>query len=177
MPREISDRGRDAIVEHEGLRLKPYDDATGKDWIVGRPAKGYPTIGVGHLLTKRELNTHVLAIGGREVSWPGGITHEDALELLEQDLDEAEADVEELAQGLNDNQFAALVSFVFNTGRGGLEIRERGQPPRPSGVLRAILDGRYEDVPAQLARWNRSMGKVNNGLVRRRKAEGELWSR
>ena len=52
-----------------------------------------------------------------------------------------------------------------------------------SGLLRVIppscIDNRgwYEQVPAQLMRWNRVNGEVFGGLARRRAAEGRLWNR
>lgn len=174
--REVTERGRDRIVEHEGVRLRAYDDATGKDWRPGRPRIGYPTIGVGHLLTKRELATGSIDIGDRAIPWPDGLSREDVLELLDQDLDKAERAVEELAPGLTDNQFDAIVSLVFNIGVGAFEHPDPKRPERPSGVLRAIREGRHGDVPAEMAKWNRSMGKVNRTLVRRRREEGALWS-
>lgn len=62
-------------------------------------------------------------------------------------------------------QFDALVSFVYNCGVGALD----------GAVGKAIREGRMGDVPACLARWNKVNGKPMSGLTRRRKAEGELW--
>jgi lysozyme len=42
----------DKLVEHEGLRLAVYDDATGKPIVKGTEVIGNPTIGVGRLLTE-----------------------------------------------------------------------------------------------------------------------------
>ena len=66
---------------------------------------------------------------------------------------------------LTQSQYDALVSFVYNVGPGGLD----------GNVGRAVRDGRYDEVPMYLARWNKGGGKVLAGLVRRRKAEGQLW--
>lgn len=67
---------------------------------------------------------------------------------------------------LNPNQFGALRSFVYNVGPGGLD----------GNVGRAVRDGRDGEVPAYMARWNKGGGRVLDGLVRRRKAEGLLYS-
>lgn len=69
------------------------------------------------------------------------------------------------ARPLNQNQFDALVSFVYNVGPGGFD----------GSVGRAVRDCRDDDVPEKLALWNKAGGKVLPGLVRRRKAEGQLW--
>ena len=46
-------------------------------------------------------------------------------------------------------------------------------------MLKKLNNGEYEEVPAQMARWNKATvnGKrtVLEGLTRRRKAEGQLF--
>ncbi len=69
---------------------------------------------------------------------------------------------------LNDNQFAALVCFAFNVGAENLA----------NSTLRRLLQrGWYEQVPAQLMRWNKARGEALGGLTRRRAAEAQLWNR
>lgn len=58
------------------------------------------------------------------------------------------------------------VSFMYNCGEGAYQ---------GSSLRKAINDGRWEDVPAQLAKWRMGGGRVLAGLVRRRKAEGVLF--
>lgn len=67
---------------------------------------------------------------------------------------------------LNQNQFDALVSFTYNCGVGAL---------KGSTMLRLLNQGKYAEVPGQLARWNKAGGKVWAGLTRRRAAEGSLF--
>jgi lysozyme len=163
--RNVTPRGREAIIEHEGLRLRMYRCTAGK-----------PTIGVGHLITDEEKASGLIQIGDRAVRWREGLTREDAADLLDQDLDRFERAVEKLAPGLTDNQFDALVSLVFNIGVAAFKHPDPKRPERPSGVLRAIREGRHADVPAEMAKWNRAGGKVDRGLVRRRAREAALWS-
>jgi lysozyme len=67
---------------------------------------------------------------------------------------------------LNENQFAALVSFAYNCGVGALE----------RSTLRKVLNqGKYDQVPAQLMKWVNAGGVKYAGLVRRRAAEGALF--
>lgn len=62
-------------------------------------------------------------------------------------------------------EFDAFLTFTYNVGVGGLD----------GSVGRAFREGRKKDVPVCMARWNKCNGKVLSGLVRRRKAEGELF--
>lgn len=147
MTRQINRAGLDLIKDYEGLRLTAYPDpGTG-----GAPY----TVGFGHT--------------GPDVTPRTKITKDKAEELLIADLATAERTVESLVKvPLTDNQFAALVSFVFNCGAANF---------RSSTLLRRLNDGDYSCVPMQLARWNRATGKVLPGLTRRRAAEAVLWGK
>ena len=69
---------------------------------------------------------------------------------------------------LNDNQFSALVSFTYNVGISNFER---------STLLTLLNRGWYEQVPAQLMRWDRAAnGEALGGLARRRAAEARLWN-
>lgn len=97
------------------------------------------------------------------------ITPEWALDLLRDDLQDAENAVNQSVKvKLTQNQFDALVSFVFNVGGGAF---------RKSTLLKLLNKGQYDAVPAQLMRWNRAGGKALPGLTRRRVEEAALWSR
>ena len=142
MDRMINQAGIDLIKDFEGLHLTPYL-CPSKVW----------TIGYGHT---------------RTVRMGMSITQEEADQLLTGDLQIVARAVQRLVSvPLNDNQFAALVSFAFNVGIGNLE---------QSTLLRLLNRGWYEQVPAQLMRWNRSRGEVLGGLSRRRGAEAKLWN-
>jgi len=87
--------------------------------------------------------------------------------ILLEDLIEFEQYVDNLVTvSLNQDQFDALVAWTFNLGPTNL---------KESTMLLRLNDGQYDDVPAQMARWNRSNGEVLEGLKRRRKAEGLLF--
>lgn len=100
------------------------------------------------------------------------ITETQAEIFLRQDILEAVKRVNQNIQvKLNDNQFGALVSFAFNT---------REKQFKESSLVRLLNNGWYEQVPAQLARWNKAT--VNGvlteleGLTKRRRAEAALWN-
>lgn len=146
MTRQVNKAGLDLIKSYEGLRLNAYPDpATGGDpWTVGYGS----TKGVKKGMT---------------------ITVQEAEQRLIMDLQDACKAVERFVTvPLNDNQFAALVSFTFNCGAGNLAV---------STLLKRLNEGEYASVPMQLMRWNKAAGKVMAGLTRRRAAEGDLFQR
>lgn len=146
MGRKVNKATLEHIKGFEGLRLVGYKDPGSRD---GKPY----TIGYG--------STKNVTLGMK-------ITPEEAERRLIEDLSSAEKTVERLVRvPLNDNQFGALVSFVFNVGGGAFE---------DSTLLRLLNGGGYVSVPSQLARWNKNDGKVMAGLTRRRASEAALWS-
>lgn len=116
------------------------------------PAKIW-TIGYGHTRTVR---------AGMEIA------EKEAEDLLHEDLRITETYTQRLVLvPLNSNQFSALVSFVFNIGIGNFER---------STLLQLLNRGWYDQVPAQVMRWNRAGGVIVPGLAKRRAAEAVLWN-
>jgi GH24 family phage-related lysozyme (muramidase) len=147
----ISDDGVRLIASFEGFRSDLYND----------PA-GHCTIGYGHLVHLGNCD------GSEPADLRKGITRKRARELLRNDAASAEAAINDAVQvPLSQEQFDALVSFVFNVGTGAFG---------KSTLLRRLNKGRYQDVPGQLDRWVKAGGKTLEGLVRRRKEEGELFA-
>lgn len=64
-----------------------------------------------------------------------------------------------------EERVAALLDFTFNLGEGNL---------RASTLRRRVNAGEWDDVPAQLLRWNKAGGRVLRGLTLRRQAEADL---
>ncbi|HMB91638.1 MAG TPA: lysozyme [Rhodothermales bacterium] len=154
---KMSDKGRQLLADWEGLELKMYKDVA-----------GLPTIGVGHLLTRSELTSGKIMINGEAVRYANGITKEQALDLLGQDLQRFEDAVNEsVTVTLSQNQFDTLVSFSFNVGVGAF---------KSSTLLKELNKGKYDEVPTQLKRWVKSGGRVVQGLVNRRNREIDLWN-
>lgn len=155
---EMSEKGLDLLTKWEGAENTAYKDAGGK-W----------TIGVGHLLTTEELVSGRLKIGEELVEWRNtALTDSQVTDLLAQDLVSREECVDNWVKvPLNRDQFDCLVSFVFNVGDHAFHS---------STLLIYLNEGKYEEVPTQLRRWNKVGGKVNQGLVNRREKEIKLWS-
>lgn len=96
------------------------------------------------------------------------ITESQAVTFLEDDLEKFEKAVNSLVKvKLTQDQFDALVSWVYNLGQGNFAS---------STMLRLLNQGKYDTVPDQMLRWNKAGGKALAGLTRRRKAEGDLFS-
>ena len=130
---------------------------------------GYWTIGWGHVVrdaSGRMLKGAAAANRARAI-YPKGITLEEARVLLDDDIRALLPTLEAVIHvPVNDNQFCALVSFVFNIGIGAF---------KRSSLLRKLNAGDHAAVPRELMRWTRGGGKVLAGLKRRREAEAKLW--
>lgn len=138
---QISEEGKNLIKKFEGCELEAYKCAAGV-W----------TIGYGHIKT---------AVEGMEIS------QSTADELFDEEIVEYENYVNTaVTVPLSQNQFDAIVSWVFNLGNGNLQA---------STMLKVINSGDHAGVPAQIKRWNKAGGKVLEGLIRRREAEALLY--
>ena len=134
------------IKASEGLRLKAYPDpgsVDGNPWTIGYGSTS--NVRKGMVITEQEAEARLVADLG---------TAENAVSRL-------------VTVPLNDNQYGALVSFVFNVGVKAFS---------GSTLLRKLNAGDYAAVPAQLSRWNKNDGSVMPGLTKRRTAEGKLWN-
>jgi lysozyme len=130
----------------EGIRLTAYPDpgTGGEPW----------TIGYGHT--------------GNDVCGSTTCTQEQAEAWLLQDVQKAAAAVNDLVQvDLTQNEFDALVDFVFNLGVGNF---------KSSTLLRKINAGDMDGAAAEFDKWDRAAGKVMAGLLRRRQAETDLFN-
>lgn len=143
---EISLNGLNQIKKHEGFSNTVYNDVA-----------GLPTIGYGHLLTPAER------LAGLRY-----VTEAEATRLLASDVATAEAAVNSLVKvPLTQNQFDALVSFVYNVGSGAFSR---------STMLKRLNAGDYAGAADQFKVWRLAGGKVVQGLVNRRTAEAALFT-
>jgi lysozyme len=148
---DISPRGIEFIVSFEG-KHKLLSDGTYKAYLDTLAKPNVWTIYCG--LTK--------GIGPSTC-----VTEDQGNAMFRKELAVYEDAVEKYVKvPLNQNQFDALVSFVFNCGPNALKT---------STLLKRLNAGKYAEIPAQLARWNKAGGKVWPGLTRRRAAEGAMF--
>lgn len=143
---DISAAGIGFIKQRELLSLVVYYDSA-----------GLPTIGYGHLIKSGERYTK--------------ITKEQAEELLSKDSQVGVLAINQLVKvDINQSQFDALASFIFNVGVTAF---------RNSTLLKKLNAGDFEAAKKEFSRWDKvtiNGQKVsNNGLAYRRKLESELW--
>lgn len=140
---EISERGIDLIKRHESCRLVPYLDARNPPvW----------TDGWGNTVD---------VVPGRK------ITQVQADERLKENIRSAENCVNKsVTVPLTQNEFDALVSFVFNVGC---------QAFRTSTLLRLLNDERYDEAGFEFRKWTRAGDSHPAGLVSRRADEQRLF--
>jgi lysozyme len=139
--RSINTAGLNLIISFENFSATPYLDEGGT-W----------TIGYGHTKGVTEDSSAISEAQGQE--------------LLQQDVAQAEEQVSRLITvPLSDNQYAALVSLVYNAGSAPLT--------RLLGTKLNAED--YAGATNEFLRWRLSGGMVSDGLVRRREAERKLF--
>jgi lysozyme len=145
---KMTEDGLALIRQFEGFRSTAY-----------RCPAGAWTIGYGH----------TSQVGPPQVTPGMTISEAEAQRILAADVQRFAHDVRSaLSREISPAQFSALVSFAYNVGSGAF---------RGSSVLKAVNDGRFSEVPRLLKLWVKADGRVLDGLVRRRMAEGELFSR
>lgn len=138
---KTSHKGIELIKRHEGFRARAYKCPAGV-W----------TIGYGHTRGVKSGDVIDKAQGER---------------FLIQDVQIAEREVNSHGLTFNQNQFDALVSFVFNIGSGNFTR---------STLLRKLkVNTNDATISYEFSRWKYAGGKVSTGLVKRRKEEAELY--
>ncbi|HIX61345.1 MAG TPA: type VI secretion system PAAR protein [Candidatus Halomonas stercoripullorum] len=155
----LSEAGKQWLRDVEQLRLRPYDDQTGQDitsWVGGA------TIGYGHLISRDDWHLY-----------QDGINEEQADQLFEKDIvPYLEVVNSEVSAQLTQSQFDAAVVFSYNIGTNAF---------RNSSAVKLINDPEaktlYSSVEEAWKAFNRSQGVVNQGLVNRRAAEWDMYSK
>jgi lysozyme len=143
----MSAKGLAFLSNEEGLRTAPYNDSA-----------GHATVGVGHLL-------HRGRVTAADRASFRGFTRADAVRLLRRDAASRERAVSRLVHvPVNQNEFDALVSLVFNIGEGS-----RGFGG--STVLRKLNSGDRRGAADAFLMWR--IG--GPGLIFRRRRERALF--
>jgi len=95
------------------------------------------------------------------------INKDEANYLLQEEMIEFESYIDDMVEvELNQSQYDALCAWVYNLGPSNLGS---------STLLKVLNEGKYEEVPQQIKRWNKANGEVLTGLIRRREAEALLF--
>jgi lysozyme len=95
------------------------------------------------------------------------ITQDEANDFLTADVQTAvDAVNDQVDVTLNQNQFDALVDFVFNVGSENFTN---------STLLKLLNESDYEGASEQFDRWDYANGQVSPGLLARREEETEVF--
>ncbi len=142
---QISYNGINALKEYESFRAKAYLDSA-----------RVPTIGYG-----------TIKIDGKPVELGMECTKEQAEQWLYKDLAWAQTAVNQMVRvQLAQNQYDALVSFVYN----------EGQPHfSTSTLLRKLNLQDYIGAAKEFDKWVYAGGAVVKGLVVRRRLERDMF--
>lgn len=140
------------IQKWESLSLKAYPDPGSRS---GMPV----TIGFGSTMYE----------DGRRIQLGDVITKSRADDLLQWEVDKKAKSVDKLLKGvkINQSQFDSLVSFSYNVGVGAFQ---------KSTLLKKVkANPNHPSIETEFMKWVKNDGKTMKGLVRRRKAEVELY--
>lgn len=138
---KISAAGKALIKSFEGCRLSAYLDSV-----------GVPTIAWGRT---------------KDVKMGDTCTQEQADAWFDEEMPEYEGYINDsVTVPLEQHQFDALTSFVYNLGPASL---------RHSTLLLKLNQGNYIVAADEFPKWNRAGGKVLAGLTRRRQAERAMF--
>lgn len=141
---QISFNGINFLKDLEGYRDTAYLDTA-----------GIPTIGYG-----------TIRIDGKPVELGMTCTEPQAVLWLTADLAQAQTAVNKLVTvPLTQNQYDALVSFVYNVGVHAFA----------TSTLRRLLNTKDPHTSDEFDRWVYSGGHVTKGLVARRRSEKSLF--
>lgn len=137
------------MISQEGIELIKSFEGCKLSAYKAVPTEKYWTIGYGHY--------------GSDVKPNMVISKEQAERFLVEDLKRYEGYVEKTGLKLNQHQHDALVSFTYNCGYGNLK--------------KLIANRTISEIGEALPLYNKSGGRVLNGLVRRRAAEKALFEK
>lgn len=168
--RHINQAGLDLIKSCEGLELEAYPDPASP--LAAECHKhSLKLTAYNQLPNWTNLSGDPWTIGfgdtGPDVKPGLSINEAQAEERLRKKLEKFERDVQQAVTiPLSDNQFSALVSFVYNCGLTNF---------KNSTLLKKLLKKDYQGASLEFAKWVKAGGKVLPGLVDRRAKEKQLF--
>ena len=145
-PTELSKAGLNLLKQFEGFKGTAYQDSAGV-WTIGYGTTKYPSlerVKKGDTCTPIQAEQYLM----NDCNWVTDCINK------------------QVTVTLNQNQFDALASFVYNVGATAF-IK--------STLLKYLNDGLYDLAANQFDRWTIAGGRVVAGLSNRRKAEKALF--
>jgi len=156
----LSEKGENLLKSIEVLSTQPYDDQKGiksapiKSWVKGA------TIGYGYLISQAEWD-----------KYKNGITVEQANALYDAKIKPyVDAVNSNIKVKISQSQFDALVMLCYNIGITAF---------KNSSVVKMVngLPSSYKTLEAAWKAWNKSQGKFNQGVLNRRNAEWDVYTK
>ena len=155
---KVSDRCKEMIKHHEGVRYKPYR-CPAKLWTVGVGHVLYPDQG---RLPLDQRDAFPLAPEDNRAFSKAEVDGTLSTDLIRFETGVARLFPMVLTAGQND----ALVSFSFNLGLGGVQR---------STLRSKMLRGETQEAADEFLKFTRGGGKILPGLVKRRNDERALF--
>jgi len=158
------------LTLHEGLRLIPYDDATGLPVKPGQPYKGKLTTGIGRNLDGNPLTVEELAYIGHNAR-ERAITREQAIYLLRNDVQAVIRALDRNIpwwQQLDEVRARVLVDMCFNMGiKTFLTFKN---------TLTYVKEGKFNNAASGMANslWYKQVGERGERLTKMMRT-GKDW--
>lgn len=116
------------------------------------------SIGLGHQIQPNELYLMTAKLNDDQV-----------MEIFKKDIEAIRKSMNKVIKvPINKNQQLALLSLRYNIG---------GPAFDKSTLLRRLNEGNFSDASMRFTEWRLSEGKINQGLVNRRKREQDLFNK
>jgi len=127
------------LALHEGMKLKVYDDANGKELKAGDTLIGHPTIGVGRNVASDGL----------------GISEEEAIFILMSDIVRIQKEAEswEIYNSLDEIRQCIVLDMLFNMGM------TRFNPTKWPSMFQALEEENWDEASNQMldSNWARQV--------------------
>ena len=154
--KKLDSLGEKFLQQREGFSAIPYLDSN-----------NVPTIGFGNTFYPN----------GKKVTMKDKpITRKYAVEIFKVIVSQFEKDVNYLLKKeVSQNQFNALVSFAYNVGS-DIDVDTIAEGLGDSTLLKKVNNNPNDKtIAVEFSKWNKSGGRVINGLISRRQLEAELY--
>ncbi len=156
MTKNIDSAGSTFLQNREGFSAVPYLCSGGK-----------PTIGFGNTFYP----------DGRKVTMKDKpITRAYGVQIFEIIVSKFVKEVNSLVKSnVNQNQYNAILSFAYNVGT-DIDVDLIAEGLGDSTLLKKVnANPNDPSIAQEFAKWNKSGGRVTNGLISRRQLESELY--
>lgn len=156
MTKNIDSAGASFLQQREGFSAIPYLDSN-----------DIPTIGFGNTFYPN----------GRRVTMKDKpITRAYGIQIFEIIVAQFVKEVNSLVKSnLNQNQYNAILSFAYNVGT-DIDVDTIAEGLGDSTLLKKLnANPNDPSIASEFAKWNKSGGRVINGLISRRQLESELY--